>query len=210
MQLPISVSCPHCEARLKIKDESLLGSTVKCPKCREQFTAEEWLEVVQESDADDQVDDAGEPPRFANSRRPPKRENQKRASTSTFRPPTHLGSGSGRQLKQRQWGLALAGGALAVIACAIGAGVLLLRARSEGPARFDPPESYRPLRACSIPLTGVIPEGWKEQYGGGVGAVPIRASFSDGGSISIELRQTVGISLMIAQVVAKKNPQPPR
>jgi predicted Zn finger-like uncharacterized protein len=210
MQLPISLSCPHCDARLKIKDESLLGSTVKCPKCRERFIAEEPLEVVDKPELDDDEFEDDRPlPSLASSRRTAKRAQPNSAGTKTFRPPTNRGSGSGRQTKQRRLLIALAGGAIAALACLLVAGVLLLRGRSETPARFEPPEKYVPIRAGAIPLTGTIPEGWKQQYGGGVGAVPIRASFSDGGSISIEIRQTVGISLMISQVIAKKNPQPP-
>jgi hypothetical protein len=133
---------------------------------------------------------------------------QNAAGANTFVPPTNLGSGGGRKSKNRQLRIVLAGAGMALITCVIVAGVLLVRAGSETP-RFEAPEKYVPINAGSIPLTGVIPEGWKQHYGGGVGAVPIRASFSDGGSISIEVRQTVGISLMIVQVIAKKNPQPP-
>jgi predicted Zn finger-like uncharacterized protein len=40
MELPVSIPCPSCKARLKIKQAALLGKTVKCPKCGESFAAE--------------------------------------------------------------------------------------------------------------------------------------------------------------------------
>src|SRR4029077_7843421 len=40
MELPVSIPCPCCKARLKIKQAALLGKTVKCPKCGESFAAE--------------------------------------------------------------------------------------------------------------------------------------------------------------------------
>lgn len=40
MELSVSIPCPSCKARLKIKQAALLGKTVKCPKCGESFAAE--------------------------------------------------------------------------------------------------------------------------------------------------------------------------
>jgi predicted Zn finger-like uncharacterized protein len=40
MELPVSIPCPSCKARLKIKKAALVGKTVKCPKCGERFAAE--------------------------------------------------------------------------------------------------------------------------------------------------------------------------
>src|SRR5262245_6048941 len=37
---PVSVACPHCSVRLKLKDSSAVGKTIKCPKCAKSFTAE--------------------------------------------------------------------------------------------------------------------------------------------------------------------------
>src|SRR5215469_10705215 len=39
MELPFSIFCPKCSVRLQIKDEAVLGQTMKCPKCGESFTA---------------------------------------------------------------------------------------------------------------------------------------------------------------------------
>ena len=39
MSATTSVQCPSCQARLKVKDTSTLGKTIKCPKCHEPFVA---------------------------------------------------------------------------------------------------------------------------------------------------------------------------
>jgi predicted Zn finger-like uncharacterized protein len=209
MELPITLNCPHCDANLRVKDESLLGSRVKCPKCGERLTVEEPLEVVEESAIlDDDRDGARQLPPLRKSSNGPKPVDKKSTSTKTFLPPTYLGSGGGRKLNQRTLRISLAGAEIGLIACVIVAGILLVRAGSEPSAKFQPPETYVPIHAGSLPLTGVIPEGWKENYGGGV-VGPMRASFSDGASISIEIRQTVGISFTIAQVISRKRVQPP-
>src|SRR2546423_7153366 len=33
--------CPHCEARVPIKDESLIGEEINCPKCKKPFVVED-------------------------------------------------------------------------------------------------------------------------------------------------------------------------
>jgi predicted Zn finger-like uncharacterized protein len=33
--------CPHCEARVPIKDEKLIGEEIKCPKCKQPFVVED-------------------------------------------------------------------------------------------------------------------------------------------------------------------------
>ena len=206
MESPISLSCPNCESKLKIKDESLLGSRVKCPKCGERFTADEPLEVL-DAFEDEDFDDAGELRPLPKSRQRPRPAKQE--SLRQHVPASHLSRHRRRTSVEAATVASRRGerrGALVV--CVIVGGILLVRG-FERPARFEPPESYVPIHAGSLPLSGMIPVGWKESYGGGVGAVPMRASFSDGESISIEIRQTVGLSFTIAQVIVGKPVQPP-
>src|SRR5580704_10527916 len=33
--------CPHCEARVPVKDESLIGEEINCPKCKKPFVVED-------------------------------------------------------------------------------------------------------------------------------------------------------------------------
>ena len=44
---PVSITCPHCSAKLKLKDRSKLGQKLGCPKCKKPFKAQE---DVQEED----------------------------------------------------------------------------------------------------------------------------------------------------------------
>ncbi len=37
---PTSVKCPHCDAHLKLNDQSKLGKQMTCPKCKKPFKAE--------------------------------------------------------------------------------------------------------------------------------------------------------------------------
>lgn len=37
MSTTVTQHCPHCKTKLKIKDDSLFGQTVKCPGCKERF-----------------------------------------------------------------------------------------------------------------------------------------------------------------------------
>ena len=39
MDQPISIRCPHHDARLKVRDDSLFGRTAKCPKCQQIIVA---------------------------------------------------------------------------------------------------------------------------------------------------------------------------
>ena len=41
MSTPLAVSCPHCGAGLKLKNNSFVGKKVPCPKCKKPFLCEE-------------------------------------------------------------------------------------------------------------------------------------------------------------------------
>jgi hypothetical protein len=42
---PIACTCPSCAGRLTIKDPSLVGKRIRCPKCKEPFTVEASADV---------------------------------------------------------------------------------------------------------------------------------------------------------------------
>ncbi len=44
----ISIPCPKCQSKLKLKDRSLLGKTGKCPKCQHRFVLQEPVEKATE------------------------------------------------------------------------------------------------------------------------------------------------------------------
>jgi hypothetical protein len=103
-------------------------------------------------------------------------------------------------------GLVSAGVLMILVLVALG--VVLSRGAGFGtPAKFEQPEKYVPLQVgFIIPLSGMMPEGWKSTSGGGGGrdGPPIFAKISNGGSISIEIRESFGLKL--AQVATRRMP----
>ncbi len=53
MSTPLAVSCPHCGAGLKLKNNNFVGKKVPCPKCKKPFLVEEPPEDEFLSQADD-------------------------------------------------------------------------------------------------------------------------------------------------------------
>src|SRR5258708_29884112 len=65
--MSVTIHCPHCGARGNAPDH-ILGQSVRCSKCKKEFTAggeaDEWDEVPDEpADDFDDMDDAPPPPR---------------------------------------------------------------------------------------------------------------------------------------------------
>ncbi len=53
MSTPLAVSCPHCGAGLKLKNNNFVGKKVPCPKCKKPFLVEEPPEDEFLSEDDD-------------------------------------------------------------------------------------------------------------------------------------------------------------
>ncbi|HTI52070.1 MAG TPA: MJ0042-type zinc finger domain-containing protein [Planctomycetaceae bacterium] len=76
MSTPLSITCPHCATRLKLKDSGSVGKKVPCPKCKQPFVVEAPPEDEEDefdfgeevSEAEDELDD--EPPAPAARRKP--------------------------------------------------------------------------------------------------------------------------------------------
>ncbi|HEV8002448.1 MAG TPA: hypothetical protein VGP63_21355 [Planctomycetaceae bacterium] len=73
-------------------------------------------------------------------------------------------------------------------------GLILLRNGFGAAGKFETPQKYVSMQLDIIPVTGVMPDGWKYNYGGGSRGIPIYLTITDGGSIVIDLRETVGSS----------------
>jgi hypothetical protein len=86
------------------------------------------------------------------------------------------------------------GGILLVVGGLAGGLIFLRSLALAAAAKFETPEKYVAMQLDTIPVTGIMPEGWKFSYGGGTRGIPIFLKISDGGSISIEMRETVGSS----------------
>ncbi len=88
----------------------------------------------------------------------------------------------------------ICGGVLLVAGGAIGGFVLLRQSGGGTGTKFEAPQKYVAIRTGLLPLSGMMPEGWKSSAGGGVAGVPIYLKINDGDSIFIDIRETEGSS----------------
>jgi predicted Zn finger-like uncharacterized protein len=79
MSTPLSITCPHCATRLKLKDTGSVGKKVPCPKCKQPFVVEAPPESEEDefdfgeevSEAEEEMDE--EPPAPAARKKPAKK-----------------------------------------------------------------------------------------------------------------------------------------
>jgi hypothetical protein len=84
--------CPHCEARVPVKDESLIGEEINCPKCKKPFVVED------PEDADSaEAESKRKPKKAAKKEREDEEEEQQQSSKD------------GKKKSKLVLGLALAG-----------------------------------------------------------------------------------------------------
>ena len=57
MPEPVSIICPHCDSKLKLKDRDKLGQKIACPKCKKHFKATEKVDDEEEFAALDDMDE---------------------------------------------------------------------------------------------------------------------------------------------------------
>ena len=43
---PISVQCPHCKVKLKLKAAPPAGKKIGCPKCKKPFPMKDLIEAI--------------------------------------------------------------------------------------------------------------------------------------------------------------------
>jgi hypothetical protein len=121
--------------------------------------------------------------------------------------PTQQSGPTARTWKLNPMAIGLVSAGALMVLVLIAAGVALFRNSGRAVAKFEPPEKYVALEVgFIIPLSGLMPEGWKSTSGGGGGrdGPPIFAKISDGGSISIEIRESFGLKL--AQAATRRVP----
>jgi hypothetical protein len=216
--------CPRCKGRIRINDaERLNGRKIACRDCGEkirirvpQSTGGGDSEELAVFDLDESaLPEDGDAESFALADdeyaapidddlpvyRPQLKRTKKQgestfnengAAPSSIKKQTAGGNG---QPKQSPLVIILACSGALVLAGGVVGGILLLRGGGPlKPAKFEPPEKYVAMQPGIVPLSGEIPEGWKASYGGGIGGIRIYARISDGGSISIDIRETEGSS----------------
>jgi DNA-directed RNA polymerase subunit RPC12/RpoP len=215
--------CPRCKTRIKINDvEKLNGRKIACrecgyeirihdPKARVSKEKSEELEIV---DFEDGLLDAVEMnhadqdeytaaieesdlPAYKPRTRLPKKAIQKKAeadSDADAAPKISAKAAAPKSKHSSLFVVLICTGALVVVGL-LGGGFVLLRSSGFGTAaKFEAPEKYVPLKVGIAPFTGVMPDGWQSGASGGIGGIPIFAKISDGGSITIDIRQTEGSS----------------
>jgi uncharacterized Zn finger protein (UPF0148 family) len=151
----------------------------------------------------DRIDDDQELPEYQTLARRPKAKNKSRSAVAE-KPdvgdfsPTQKSRPTARAWKPNAMVIGLGSAGILMILFLITMAVVLFRGAGRASAKFEPPEKYVPLQVgFIIPLAGVMPEGWKSTSGGGGrDGPPIFAKISDGGSISIEIRESYVLKLM--------------
>jgi hypothetical protein len=155
------------------------------------------------SDAEDEVDLIDDEDQLAEyqplSRRPAAKTKRpaKEDNPGTFVRP-QKSRPTARTFKPNSMLIWVGGAGAVLLLCLVAIGVGLFRNSGAKAAKFEPPEEYVPLEVgFIIPLSGMMPEGWKSNSGGGGGrdSPPIFVKISDGRSISIEIRESYGLKL---------------
>jgi len=99
MPAPASVTCPHCDSHLKLKDRSKLGQRITCPKCKKPFKAEapppddedEFGELAAQNRQFDEEDDLPPPRRPAPAQRSGVKKGKAKARSSGSKAPLIIG-----------------------------------------------------------------------------------------------------------------------
>ena len=108
----MSISCPHCSATLKLKDNSFVGKRVPCPKCKKPFVVEEPPEDEFQFGGDDEFGDLA--PEEEEEEEAPRSKGKSKSSSAGEK------TAKGGKKKKKSKG----GGGMAKIAL-IGGGVVL-------------------------------------------------------------------------------------
>jgi uncharacterized Zn finger protein (UPF0148 family) len=207
---------PNSDASSSSDAQEELGTTAAFGLALKEVTegssrsgADDELEVIDDEVADEDRDLREYRPlgRRPGAKKKPAANAEEKPGAGHFIP-TQKSGPTARTWKLNPLGIGLVSAGVLMVLVLISAGVALFRNSGRGAAKFEPPEKYVALElGVMIPLRGMIPEGWKSSGGGGGGgrdAPPIFAKISDGGSISIEIRESVGLKL--AQAATRRMP----
>ncbi len=115
MAANLTIHCPHCQAPLKLKNSSLIGREVPCPKCRERFVVTDPAEAG-ESDFDDS--------KFST---PEDARSEKKRLAATPARTSSAGSGKKKRASSKRSGSNIKWivGGVALVLCAIAGGIVV-------------------------------------------------------------------------------------
>lgn len=152
---PLSVSCPHCEATLKLRSTGSIGKRVACPRCGEMFVVRRPREpdedVPELDDSELFTDDSGAKDEFPRPAAP--RRRSKSHGPRSGKPPSRSQSRS-----------LIAGGALAALLVVL---VIVVAASRNSP------EPAHPAAAQAGPRLPVAAAGGPQPAGAAVLAAPV-------------------------------------
>lgn len=154
--MPIPIQCSHCEAILKLKDESKdsLGKKMRCPKCKETFVAKRHRAAEPEDEVEDYSYEEVEDRDDDDYEETPRRSSRRGASGSSRRK-----SGKSKPAPKENQLLKTLGtiGSVVVVLLGIGLKVWLRnRARAE-PAPVVAPQTPVANIPTPMPGTGTVP-----------------------------------------------------
>ena len=213
--------CPRCKSRIKINNvERLDGHKILCRDCgytirirnpkkalvRRQSDDEEVFDLDESDLLEDPnpvenedefavaIDEEAELPAYRPLVRRPKPKNRNpepQGGGASFVAAPESGPRKGKQSPLKI--VAVSVGVLIGFGVVSGA-VAFLRWGGGASAKFVTPEKYVAIPVGFIPLAGQMPDGWNAKSGGGMQGIPIFLTVSDGGSISVDVRETEGSS----------------
>lgn len=176
----ISIECPNCSAKLKVRDSGDPDKKVRCPKCEESFAVGEQEE---------------EPPVAARKRRAPVDEDDSPAPRKRRKSGRDDGEDDRRGKKKKKAGLnqLVLLGIASGVALLVLVGIVLLVVFMPRGKKLTAPESYSTYQAPEGEFSCLVPADWRLEEGG---IKNTRSITVKKGKASIHVRQSLAGSLV--------------
>ncbi|HAH49304.1 hypothetical protein [Gimesia sp.] len=196
----VTVTCPHCQNKLKLKSPDLLGKKVKCKSCENPFVLKADGKKKSKPAPDEFEDDFGD---FDDSAMDRVRRARKRKGTSGNQKSATAASSKPDKAKKKSEASIplplLIGGCVLGVLLTGGLGYFMfsmgssLNAGQAAASKVEVPQKFAKFSPEVGDIGAEYPEGWKVENGGGQGGVQSWAKFispDEGTSISIRGNMT--------------------
>lgn len=191
----VTVTCPHCQNKLKLKSPDLLGRKVRCKSCETPFVLKADSKKKPKPTSDEFEDDFGD---FDNSAMERARRARKRKGKSGSKKSTQSASENPEKAKKKSEANLplplLIGGCVLGLLITGGLGYFVITKSSSLSAgqaagkNVDVPQKFAKFSPEVGDIGAEYPAGWKVENGGGQGGVQSWAKFispDEGVTISI-------------------------